>query len=175
MAVVRPEQPGDEPEIAAIHVAAFPDASESELVARLRGTQWWVPELSLVVQQEQALVAHALFSRLPEDDPERQMLAFGPVAVLPDYQRKGVGMTLVRMGLSRARQLSFSAVVGVGVPAFMAACGFRPARAHGLETEMNVPDEAFVLAQLREGGVVKGPVRWPAEWDEAVQQLAPDA
>jgi putative acetyltransferase len=176
MAIVRPEQSGDEPEIAAVHVAAFPDATESELVARLRGTQWWVPELSLVVQQEATLVAHALFTRLPEDDPERPMLTLGPVAVLPDYQRKGVGMTLVRMGLSRARQLGFSAVVAVGAPAFMAACGFRPARPHGLETEMNVPDEAFVVAQLREGGVVKGVVRWPAEWDDAaLQQTTPGA
>lgn len=164
MAIVRPEQSGDEPEIAAIHVAAFPDATESEVVARLRGSEWWVPELSLVVQQEDALVAHALFTRLPEDDPERPALTLGPIAVLPGYQRKGVGMTLVRMGLSRARQLGYTAVVVVGQPEFMAACGFRPARERGLTTEMEVPDEAFLVAELRSGGVVPGAVRWPAEW-----------
>lgn len=167
MAIVRPEQAGDEPAIAAIHVAAFPDASESELVARLRGTEWWIPELSLVVQQDETLVAHALFSKLPEDDPERPMLTLGPLAVLPEFQRKGVGVALVRMGLSRARQLGYTAVIAVGHPQFMAASGFRPARARQLETEMDVPDDAFVVAELRAGGIVPGLVRWPAEWDSA--------
>lgn len=165
MAIVRPEQPGDEAAITAIHVASFDDAGEAELVKRLRGTEWWVPELSLVVQQEETILAHALFTRLPEVDPERPMLTLGPVAVLPDYQRRGVGMTLIRMGLSRARQLGYTAVVTVGHPQFLASCGFRPARARGLETEMDLPDEAFVVAELREGGAVPGTVRWPAEWD----------
>jgi putative acetyltransferase len=174
MAIVRPEQSGDEPAIGAIHVAAFPDATEAELVARLRGTEWWVPELSLVVQQDDALVAHALFSRLPLADEERPMLTLGPIAVLPDYQRKGVGLTLARMGLSRARQLGYTAVIAVGIPEFMAACGFRPARPRGLETKMAVPDESFVVAELREGGIVKGSVAWPAEWELDQEQLPAD-
>ena len=164
MAIVRPEQEGDAPEIAAVHVASFDDASESELVARLRGSDAWVPELSLIVQQDEAIVAHALFTKLEGDDPERPMLALGPVAVLPDYQRKGVGMALVRMGLSRARQLGYTAVVAVGPPVFMANCGFRPAAPRGLEIAMDVPDESFVVAELRAGGIVPGPVGWPAEW-----------
>lgn len=175
MAIVRPEQSGDEPAIGAIHVAAFPDASEAELVARLRGSDWWVPELSLVVQQEEALVAHALFSRLPVVDEERPMLTLGPIAVLPDYQRKGVGLTLARMGLSRARQLGYTAVIAVGIPEFMAACGFRPARPRGLETRMQVPDESFVVAELREGGIVQGTVTWPAEWELDEAPAATDA
>ncbi len=165
MAIVRPEQTGDEAAIAAIHVASFDDAGESELVARLRGTEWWVPELSMVVQQDEAILAHALFTRLPENDPERPMLTLGPIAVLSDYQRKGVGMTLVRMGLSRARQLGYTAVVTVGHPLFLASCGFQLARPRGLETEMSIPDDAFVVAELRSGGIVPGTGHWPAEWD----------
>ena len=164
MAIVRPEQPGDEPQIAAIHIAAFADASESELVARLRGSESWVPELSMVVQQDDNIVAHALFTALAANDPEAPMLALGPIGVLPDFQRKGVGMALVRMGLSRARILGYTAVVAVGPPVFMANCGFRPAAARGLKIEMDVPDESFVVAELRTGGITPGPVLWPAEW-----------
>lgn len=162
MAILRPEQPGDEPEIAAIHIAAFEDASEAELVARLRVSDVWVPELSLVVQQEEQLVAHALFSRVVAGESEA--LVLGPIAILPDHQRGGLGTALVRMGLDRARQLKYECVVAIGPGEFLAACGFRPARARGLTTEMAVPDENFCVAELAPMGVTPGPVLFPDEW-----------
>lgn len=162
MAILRPEQPGDEPEIAAIHIAAFEDASEADLVARLRVSDVWVPELSLVVQQEEQLVAHALFSRVVAGESEA--LVLGPIAILPDHQRGGLGTALVRMGLDRARQLKYECVVAIGPGEFLAACGFRPARARGLTTEMSVPDENFCVAELAPMGVTPGPVLFPEEW-----------
>ncbi|MGB1582616.1 MAG: GNAT family N-acetyltransferase [Solirubrobacterales bacterium] len=163
MAIVRPEQSGDEPVIAAIHVAAFEDATEADLVSRLRASEAWVPELSLVVQQEEQLVAHALFSRVTAGESEA--LVLGPVAILPDHQRGGLGTALVRMGLERARGLNFECVVAIGPPAFLAACGFRPAAARGLTTEMELPNEVFQVAELAPAGVTPGPVLWPSEWD----------
>lgn len=163
MAIVRPEQPGDEPEIAAIHVASFADATEADLITRLRSSDAWVPELSLVVQQEEQLVAHALFSRVTAGESEA--LVLGPVAILPNHQRGGLGTALVRMGLDRARALKFECVVAIGPPQFLASCGFRPAGARGLTTQMELPDEVFQVAELAPAGVTPGEVRWPSEWD----------
>jgi predicted N-acetyltransferase YhbS len=162
MAIVRPEQPGDEPEISAILVAAFPDATEADLVARLRMSDAWVPELSMVVQQEEQLVAHALFSRVTAGESEA--LVLGPIGILPDHQRGGLGTALVRMGLERARKLDFECVVAIGPPAFLTACGFRPAAARGLTTEMELPADVFQVAELAPAGVTPGPVLWPDEW-----------
>ncbi|MBI5309924.1 MAG: N-acetyltransferase [Actinobacteria bacterium] len=164
MAIVRPEQPGDEAEIAAIHIAAFPDSTEADLVERLRGTEHWVPELSIVVQQETQLVAHVLLSRVTAGDAA-DALALGPVAVLPIHQRGGLGTAMVRMALDRARALGFDCVVAIGIPAFLTACGFRPAAPRGLTIEMDVPDEAFQVAELKPMGVLPGPVLWPDEWE----------
>lgn len=162
MAIVRPEQPGDQPEIAAILLATFDDAAEAELVERLRGSEAWVPELSIVVQQEDQLVAYALLSRVTAGDSDA--LALGPVGVLPIHQRGRLGTALVRMALDRARNLGFGCAVAIGPPPFLAACGFRPAKPRGLTTAMNVPEAAFQVAELAPGGVTPGPVLWPDEW-----------
>lgn len=164
MAIVRPEQPGDESAIAEIHNAAFPDSTEADLVERLRGTENWIPELSIVVQQEEQLVAHVLLSRVTAGEAE-DALALGPVAVLPIHQRGGLGTAMVRMALDRARTLDFDCVVAIGIPEFLANCGFRPASERGLTIEMQVPDAAFQVAELRPLGVTPGPVLWPGEWE----------
>ncbi|HEV7918986.1 MAG TPA: N-acetyltransferase [Solirubrobacterales bacterium] len=162
MAIVRPEQPGDEAEIAAILVAAFDDAGEADLVSRLRASDAWVPELSMVVQQEERLVGYALLSRVIAGDSNA--LVLGPVAVLPDLRGAGTGMALVRMGLNRARQLKYDCAIAIAPPPFLAACGFRPAAGRGLTTEMEIPGDAFQVAELAPAGVTPGPVLWPDEW-----------
>lgn len=164
MAIVRPEQPGDEEAIAEIHREAFPDSTEADLIERLRGTEAWVPELSIVVQQEEQLVAHVLLSRVTAGEAENA-LALGPVAVLPIHQRGGLGTAMVRMAVDRAKALDFDCVVVIGIPGFFENCGFEPAAARGLSTEMEVPAEAFRVVELKPGGVTPGPVLWPDEWD----------
>lgn len=162
MAIVRPEQPGDESAIAAILQATFDDGSEARLVERLRGSESWVPELSIVVQQEEQLVAYALLSRVTAG--EADALALGPVAVLPDHQGGRLGSALVRMALDRARSLGFDCAIAIGPPRFLESCGFEPATAHGVTSEMPLPQDAFRICELKPGSMPKGPVLWPDEW-----------
>lgn len=166
MAIVRPEQPDEEDAIRALLNAVFGDTAEAELVGRLRGSPSWVPELSIVVQQEDQLVAYALLSRVTAGDVTADALALGPVAVLPDHQGGRLGSALVRMALNRARSLNFDCVVAIGPPRFLAACGFLPAGGRGLTTEMDLPEDVFQVAELRPGGVQPGPTLWPAEWSQ---------
>jgi len=163
MSIIRPEQPGDEPEIAAILIAAFPTVAESQVVAGLRGTPDWVPELSLVVQHDKALVAHALLSRVTAGNSNALML--GPIAVLPDWTGGGLASSLVGIGLAKAKELEFDCVIAIGDPGFYPQFGFIPARNTGLTTEMPIPDEAFLVTELLPGGINGGPVLWPDAWD----------
>ncbi|MBI4897728.1 MAG: N-acetyltransferase [Actinobacteria bacterium] len=165
MAIVRPEQPGDDDAIAAILRAAFNDDSEADLVERLRGSESWVPELSIVVQQEDQLVAYALLSRVTAG--EANALALGPVAVLPDHQGGRLGGALVRMALDRARSLHFDCAIAIGPPRFLESCGFEPATAHGVTTQVRLPQDAFRIFQLQPGVIPEGPVLWPDEWSDS--------
>jgi putative acetyltransferase len=81
--------------------------------------------------------------------------------VLPTHQRQGIGSELVRRGLTQCRQLDHRAVLVLGEPTFYQRFGFIKASLHGILCPFDVPDEAFMAAQLfpralaRHSGLVK--------------------
>lgn len=149
--------------IGSVHIAAFQSDAEADLVAALRGTEDWIPELSLVAQQDEMIVGHALMSRVTAGDSDA--LALGPVAIVPKYQGKGFGRGLVATALARAAELDFDCAIVIGPGWFFSRFGFRPARTRGLELAIPVPDPAFLVAEFKVGGVTRGPVLWPDAWD----------
>jgi putative acetyltransferase len=90
------------------------------------------------------------------------------MAVLPSYQRKGIGSRLLRSALDKCRELDYDAVVVIGHPEFYPRFGFVPARLKGIRCEFDVPDEAFMLLELREDALAgrTGLVRYQPEFGE---------
>lgn len=78
-------------------------------------------------------------------------LALGPMAVLPELQRRGTGTLLVKEGLAACRCLGHRIVVVVSYPEYYPRFGFVPARARGIEAPFPVPDEVFMVIALDEG------------------------
>jgi putative acetyltransferase len=91
------------------------------------------------------------------------------MAVLPAHQRQGVGSLLVRAGLEACRAAGHGCVVVLGHPAYYPRFGFAPASRHGVAWEHPVPDEAFMLLELRPGalGGRGGIVRYQPEFGRA--------
>ncbi len=130
----------------------------------LRGVPEFIPDLSLVARQSAHVVGHALFSRLllPNEAGGVDALALGPVAVLPEWQRQGIGGQLIRAGLERGRALGYGAVILIGHPSYYPRFGFVPAGRYGLTSPIVVPDEVFMALPLRPDGLeaVSGMVRF---------------
>lgn len=164
MIAVRPELPGDRGAIRRVNELAFGQPSEADLVDALRGSEAWLPELSVVAENESGIVGHALFS-VVDLDTGPELLSLGPMAVLPDRQRAGVGTRLVRWGLERARDTDYPLVVVVGHPDYYPRFGFRHARRYGIETPYDAPDEAWLALPLPAyDDRVRGTVRYPPAW-----------
>jgi putative acetyltransferase len=70
------------------------------------------------------------------------------MAVLPDYQRQGIGSKLVEAGNSRLKNSGCPFIIVVGHAEYYPKFGFRPASEHGIKCEWNVPDEIFMLLVL---------------------------
>lgn len=167
---IRMEGAADMEAIRAVNELAFGRANEARLVEAVRRSPGFVPELSLVAVDEERIVGHALFSRVTvEAEGETvDVLALGPIAVRPEFQRRGIGGALVRQGLERAAALGFRAVVLIGHPEYYPRFGFRSASLWGLKTAYPVPEEVFLALPLQEGGMdgLSGMVVYPPAFDE---------
>jgi putative acetyltransferase len=166
MIQIRAEKPPDQAGIRAVHLSAFaPRTNEADLVEMLR--QDGQATVSLVALSEGRLVGHVLFSpvNLVPGQPNLRGLGLAPLAVLPDYQRQGIGSRLAMRGLDIARDGGFDYAVVLGDPAYYARFGFRPASRFQLESEYDA-GEAFMALELRPGALthIAGLVQYRPEF-----------
>ena len=145
---IRTELPDDRDEIRNVHLHAFDTDAEARLVDQLRDTG--IDLISLVAEEQGLIIGHILFSPVTLDGSVR-IAGLAPMAVLPDWQRKGVGTRLVNEGLQACGEAGYEAVVVLGHPDYYPRFGFVPSAAFGIDSEYDVPPEVFMVKELREG------------------------
>jgi putative acetyltransferase len=160
--VIRPETSGDQEAIRNVNRLAFGQDAEAQLVDAL-----WDGghvRVSLVAEQDGQVVGHILFSDLPifTEAGTVSALALAPMAVLPAFQRQGIGSALVRQGLTECRRQGHQIVVVVGHPHFYPRFGFSSKRAGELDSPYS-GRESFMAVELVPGVLdgVTGRVQYP--------------
>jgi putative acetyltransferase len=166
---IRPEVPGDRESIYRVNQEAFGRESESRLVEALRLGPAFIPGLSLVAVEGSEVVGHILFTRLTVrgEGGTHEALALAPMAVVPAWQRKGIGSALVRRGLEDAREQGHRAVIVLGHPGYYPRFGFRPAQPLGIQSPFEAPVDAFLVLGLQPGVLdgLEGRVEYPPEFN----------
>lgn len=150
---IRPEAPADFKTIEALNIAAFKGDAEAILVNMLRINKRYTQGMSLVHEQDGLINGHILFSDLPLKSPQKQCkaAALAPLAVLPDYQKKGIGSALIKKGLENLKKLNYEAVVVLGSPGYYGRFGFRPELAKDIECAYSGPH--LMGLELAEGAL----------------------
>jgi len=170
MLTIRPETPEDVDSIRYVNEQAFGQREEADLVEKLRNRG--VVTLSLVAVLADQSVGHILFSpvTIESECSSFEAITLAPMAVLPEYHRKGIGSQLARAGLEGCQRLGHEVVVVVGHPAYYPRFGFAPAKPQGIDCEFEVPEEAFMILELRRGALAGkgGTVKFQPEFKEAV-------
>jgi putative acetyltransferase len=153
---------GERSSVHSANAAAFGRSDEADLVDGLRTERAVL--LSLVAELDNRIVAHILFSRMWIETVRQSIaaVALAPIAVLPTYQRQGIGGRLIRQGLDLLRREGEHIVIVVGHPEYYPRFGFSTQKAHSLESPF--PPEAFMAIELSLGALdrVHGKVRYPA-------------
>jgi len=163
---IREVLPGDEAAIVRVHAEAFGRAEEGEIARGLhaRGDDC----VSLAAVEDDEIVGHVLFSPVAVDGRSfpRTPMGLGPVGVLPEWQRSGVGIVLCRAGIEACRARGAPFLVVLGHPAYYPRFGFVPAMRFGLTFGDMPPRDSFMAMELVPGalGGVAGPVRYGPEF-----------
>lgn len=142
-----------EEDFAAVHkvnLEAFEGPVEADLVEALR--KEGAVLLSLVAELDGEVAGHILFSPVVIESGESRVaaVALGPMAVRPDLQRRGIGSELVKAGLAMCAAEGHGAVFVLGHPGYYPRFGFVPAVNYSIRSEYDVPDEVFMVKELRE-------------------------
>ncbi|HEY0887371.1 MAG TPA: N-acetyltransferase [Ramlibacter sp.] len=145
--IIRNETSTDERAIADVIVAAFETLpisrhTEQFIVEALRAAS--ALTVSLVAELDGRVVGHVAFSPVQISDGTTRWYGLGPVSVLPQYQRRGIGQALIRQGLSRLEALQARGCCLVGHPGYYRRFGFQ--NAIDLVHEGVPPEVFFVLA-----------------------------
>ena len=137
-----------------MHVAAFGHRGTvvADLVDDLREAAARGEGVSLVAEEGDQVVGHAMFSPSLLDAPKRlvSVQVLSPIGVLPACQRQGVGSALIRHGLELLNERDVPLVFLEGAPAYYARFGFEPAAEHGFrKPSLRIPDAGFQVRRLR--------------------------
>ena len=163
MIVIAAEGPQQREAVLAVNRAAFGGEDEVRIVERL--SEAGLVEASLVATDCDQVVGHILFSSLDVvvDGRKLSVSALAPLAVLPDYQNRGIGSRLTEAGIAAMRDGGQDAIIVLGHPEFYRRFGFAHERVANLASPFT-EHEAFMGLELSPGALRgrAGACRYPA-------------
>lgn len=143
--------------------AQHSDGNEQNLVNELRESKAFIPELSLVCEISGKVVGHIMFTKAFIG--EYEVLALAPLSVLPEYQNKGVGATLIKEGHNIAKKLGFDYAIVLGDNVYYNKFGYVPASEFGIEAPFPVDNENFMAIKLNDlAPEISGTIKYAKEF-----------
>lgn len=166
---IRKEEEKDYKKVYEVHRLAFQQENESKLIEKIRKGENFVPELSLVAEIGNEIVGHILFSKIKIiGNSVFESLALAPMAVIPKFQKQGIGGKLIKKGFEKAKRLGFDSIVVLGHKEYYPKFGFQRASKWSIKCPFEVPDESFMAIELTKKALEckAGTVKYPEEFME---------
>ena len=113
-----------------------------------------IKELNFVAELDGKIVGHIIYSNahiLQPNNEKKDVLNFGPLSVLPSYQKQGVGSALMEYSIEYAKKLGYGAILFFGHPTYYPRFGFVEAKKFGITTAWGTNNPAFMAMELKHG------------------------
>ena len=177
--IIREATDADLQVVLSVEKEAFGSNEEADLVNNLLVDPTAQPLVSLLAWSDDRAVGHILFTAAHLEGPgsEASVSLLAPLAVIPDFQKRGVGGLLIERGLAHLTDTGVDLVFVLGHPEYYPRHGFAPAGVRGFEAAYPILEKnagAWMVQELRPGviGRVSGKVRCakmldqPEYWQE---------
>ena len=144
-----------------------PGCFEHYLVHKLRDDKVFVKELDYVIEEDGKIVASIFYAKgsvIDSNNTIHEALLFGPVGVLPQYQKMGYGEKLINYTMNKAKELGYNYILITGNPNYYKKYGFVKATDYGISYDGMEGDTPFFMIKVLNDSVdiPKGVYREPS-------------
>lgn len=158
MVIIRNEKESDYSIVEEITRKAFynrytPGCFEHYLVHIMRNHEDFIPELDFVVELDGQVIGNIMYTKaklVDESGFEKEILTFGPISILPEYQRNGYGKLLMEHSFQEAVRLGYDVIVIFGSPANYVGRGFQSCKKYNICLENHRYPAAMMVKELKE-------------------------
>jgi putative acetyltransferase len=135
-----------------------PGCDEHFILQNLRNSSDFVPDLDFVAEKAGQIVGQIAYSRgiiKRRQGGDRKVLSFGPISVLPAFQKRGIGSALITHTVNLARKMGYPAICIYGDPRYYSRFGFRCAEKYEIKTEDDKYAVALQVLELKPRGLTE--------------------
>jgi predicted N-acetyltransferase YhbS len=150
-------------------MAEHTDGNEHHLVHILRFSAAFIPELSLVAVIDGKIAGHILFTKLKinaSNGDTTDTLVLASIAVLPEFQNRGIGGVMIHEGHRIAKEMGYQSVILSDYTGYYPRFGYKSASYWNIKAPIEIPDEAFLAFELKPAALkdITGYVEYPPEF-----------
>ncbi len=158
-----------------VHEKSFGRKAEANLVETLLASDALIKELSIVAIEGEQIVGHILYTKVDiindkdgsNSSQGTYAIALAPLAVLPEFQKKGIGKRLMKESIAKANGAGHGIIIVLGHPEYYPKFGFKPASEFGMNSPFDAPDDAFMaLALSNYNELIKGDVTYHESFNQ---------
>jgi len=134
----------------AFQTAKVSNGKEQDFVNHLRSSDNYIPELSLVAEENGKLIGHIMLTTtyIINGDNNVEALLLAPISVVFECRNRGVGSSLIKESFKLAKEMGYKSVFLVGDPAYYHRFGFKAAVNFGIKHSHNIPEEYVMACEL---------------------------
>lgn len=140
-----------------------PGCNEHFVMHNLRKSADFIPELDFVAETQGQIVGQIAYSRAViagETGARHGVVCFGPVSILPELQKQGIGRALSVHSIDAARKMGYPAILIYGDPRYYSRFGFRCGEKYDIRTADGKFAVALQALELKPGALNKMPGRF---------------
>ena len=157
--IIRNERESDYEKVEQITREAFynqyiPGCTEHYLVHIMRSHKDFIADLDFVLEADGEVIGNIMYTKATltdENNVKKDILTFGPISVLPKFQRMGYGKMLIKHSFERAIELGYDTVVIFGSPANYVSSGFKSCKKYNICIENGKFPSAMMVKELIPG------------------------